>query len=732
MRYAPSPAKYCRETAEPCTVAIIGGGPGGLFSARHLTDKLGDACRIKIFEASERLGGKIVTGEFAGVGPYEAGVAEIYDYSSLGPDPLRHLIETELGLEIRHIAGGSCILDGQIIHDVEHLGAVFGSEARDQVVRFKQKCAELLSVDDFYASTRNVDNHHSWARKSGEETLYNEITNDAARRYVRIMAHSDVAAPPHLTNGLTFLKNVLMDVPGYMDVFSVVGGNEQIVDGLCELIDAEVHLGATVKSVKPLFDGRFQLDICTHGAIEHEVVDYVVVCLPLTALSIIDWRSPHLKAAMDQHINYFDRPGHYLRATLLFERPFWREHISGAWWMLDAFDGCCAYDEGARTPIGPWGALGFLIAGNAALGLANMSDEDIERLCLDALPPAFGDARRLLVDRRIHRWMASVNAIPGGYPVRSAYVNHRPAAKQYPGLLVVGDYMFDATLNGVLDSADAASDIIVSEVMARRRAQFAPPAPRRDRPAEVAESARSDASRNGALNGSYLAEIMEAAWGVQPGARILHFGSGSGKLLSDLRALGFDAIGVEPCRAAWEGTPHRLRGHNLRICPQRLPFPDGSFDVVIETGLCRLERDQLTEVITEIRRVASRGFILGSVTSDLPIEVIERHELLTGIKTLTSRWGWSDLLLSLGFRFAFADPAKLDSAWRLSVGAGVAPSEWFEDAECLRYCTYDARQETASRDIATAAEVARIIAEHLYDDDRVPVRPMAARAALMP
>ncbi|MCP6059631.1 hypothetical protein NL388_30715, partial [Klebsiella pneumoniae] len=90
---------------------------------------------------------------------------------------------------------------------------------------------------------------------------YNEITNDAARRYVRIMAHSDVAAPPHLTNGLTFLKNVLMDVPGYMDVFSVVGGNEQIVDGLCDLIDAEVHLGATVKSVKPLFDGRFQLDI---------------------------------------------------------------------------------------------------------------------------------------------------------------------------------------------------------------------------------------------------------------------------------------------------------------------------------------------------------------------------------------------------------------------------------------------------------------------------------------
>ncbi|MFS8043879.1 FAD-dependent oxidoreductase [Xanthobacter sp. AM33] len=705
----------------------MGGGPGGLFTARHLTDKLGEACRIKIFEASERLGGKIVTGQFAGVGPYEVGVAEIYDYSALGPDPLRQLIQTDLGLEIRHIAGGSCILDGQIVHDVEHLGELFGAEARDQVVRFKQRCAELLSQEDFYASTRNVDNHHAWARHSGEDTLYSEITNDVARRYVRIMAHSDVAAPPHLTNGLTFLKNVLMDVPGYMDVFSVIGGNEQIIEGLRDLIDAEIHLGATVKAVKPLFDGRFQLDICTHGAIEHEIADYVIVCLPITALSIIDWRSAHLKAAVDRHIDYFDRPGHYLRATLLFERPFWREHISGAWWMLDAFDGCCAYDEGARTPIGPWGALGFLIAGNAALGLANMADEDIERLCLDALPRAFGDARKLLVDRRIHRWMATVNAIPGGYPVRSAYVNHRPAAKQYPGFLLVGDYMFDATLNGVLDSADAATDIVVSEVMARRRAQFARPVVHLENAPEP-----SDPSRTGALNGSYLAEIMETAWGVQPGARILQFGSGSGRLLSDLRALGFDAVGIEPCRAAWEGTPHRLRAHNLRICPQRLPFDDGAFDVVIDTGLCRLDRDQLTEVVTEIRRVAARGFILGSVTSDLQIEVIERYQLLAGIKTLTSRWGWSDLLQSLGFRFAFSDPARLDKAWRLSVGAGVAPSEWYEDAECLRYSIYEASQETAARDIATAAEVARIIAEHLYDDDRVPVRPAAARAALMP
>ena len=38
--------------------------------------------------------------------------------------------------------------------------------------------------------------------------------------------------------------------------------------------------------------------------------------------------------------------------------------------------------------------------------------------------------------------------------------NHRPEPKQHPGIVVVGDYLFDSTLNGLLDSSDAATDIV--------------------------------------------------------------------------------------------------------------------------------------------------------------------------------------------------------------------------------------------------------------------------------
>jgi len=160
-------------------------------------------------------------------------------------------------------------------------------------------------------------------------------------------------------------------------------------------------------------DGTYRLEVDVNGVRETATADFVIVALPLTALSTINWRTQALQEAIDRHIGYFDRPGHYLRATLLFKRPFWREHLPADWWMLDAFDGCCVYDESARNDFGGKGALAFLIAGNAALALANVPDERIEQLCLDALPSALSEARDLIVDCRIHRWMASVNAIPG-------------------------------------------------------------------------------------------------------------------------------------------------------------------------------------------------------------------------------------------------------------------------------------------------------------------------------
>ena len=184
------------------------------------------------------------------------------------------------------------------------------------------------------------------------------------------------------------------------------------------------------------------------------------MCLPHSWLATMGWDGEQLRKSMVKHVAYFDRPAHYLRVSILFDEPFWGEKIPGAWFMSEAFGGCCVYNEGARHDVGKHGVLNWLIAGSDALAFANLSDQELIDAALKSLPASLGDAREHFMEGKTYRWLSSVNALPGGLPARDVMTNHRPEPKQHPGLVVVGDYLFDSTLNGLLDSSDAATDII--------------------------------------------------------------------------------------------------------------------------------------------------------------------------------------------------------------------------------------------------------------------------------
>ena len=108
-------------------LAIVGGGPGGLMSAWYLKKKLGELCRVTIYEASNRVGGKILTRKFdSAPAMYEAGVAEIYDYSMTGPDPLRDLIQ-HFGLQTIPMDAEQVMLDGELLNDVPGMRRKYGT-----------------------------------------------------------------------------------------------------------------------------------------------------------------------------------------------------------------------------------------------------------------------------------------------------------------------------------------------------------------------------------------------------------------------------------------------------------------------------------------------------------------------------------------------------------------------------------------------------------------------------
>jgi SAM-dependent methyltransferase len=320
-------------------------------------------------------------------------------------------------------------------------------------------------------------------------------------------------------------------------------------------------------------------------------------------------------------------------------------------------------------------------------------------LCLDALPPQLSEAHDLLLDRRIHRWMASVNALPGGLKTRRRAVNHRPQPQKLPGILMVGDYMFDATLNGVLDSADAASDIILTDVLWSRRAPGAESA------GEWSKATSTEETLERFFPADALADMLRIAWGLDKGASILHIGSASGRTVAALRALGLDAYGVEWSKSAHAETAPEVDRYNLFGDPSDLPFQDGAFDVVVETGLDRLAPQQSARAIAEIARVCRHGMLLGAVTTDLPIDIIERHDLLSCVQTLASRWDWSEKLYAAGFYHALMDH-RLDDVWKRAVEAGAGAGHWYEDAESMLYCFYQRGEApAAAAGSETASEI---------------------------
>jgi monoamine oxidase/SAM-dependent methyltransferase len=661
-------------------LAIVGGGPGGLMSAWYLKRKLGELCRVTILEASDRLGGKILTRKFdSAAAMYEAGVAEIYDYSMTGPDPLRELIQ-HFGLQTIPMDAEQVLLDGELLNDVSGMRRKYGAKTAVAIEAFRARCAEMVSPVEYYEGVGAHDNEHPWAFITCEELLEREVEDPTAKRFLKVMARSDIATESHNTNGLNALKNFVMDVDGYIGLYSIQNGNEQLIHRVLKVGKTEA--------------GRYQLNMMNGKGPETRDFDLVLMCLPHSWLATMGWDGEALRKSMVKHVAYFDRPAHYLRVSILFDEPFWGKKIQGSWFMSEAFGGCCVYNEGSRHDVGKHGVLNWLIAGSDALAFANLGDQELIAAALKSLPASFGDARAHFMEGKIHRWLSSVNALPGGLPARDVMTNHRPEPKQHPGLVVVGDYLFDSTLNGLLDSSDAATDIILTEMMRLRRvrAQTAKP---------LSEKIDRDYFENYRGLGpyrevwshftdpDYLMELIKIVWNRPKGYKLLVAGSASGELVGALRDRGIDAWGIENNRGIHAKTPKALKKFNKLGSVLDMPFKDGEFDFVFETSLCHVAETKVARAVRELNRVTATGVVFGSITSDMAPALIDRYDLLRGVKKLGTWWEWSELFFGNGFDLSMHRRNCTDAVWAATLAANKGPGQWYADSDSLRYSFFD-------------------------------------------
>jgi monoamine oxidase len=444
-------------------IAIIGGGPGGLLTAYLLEQRARTPLDITLFEAGPRLGGKIVSPKFESAPVYyEAGAAELYDYSQLGPDPLKELI-AELGLTTRPMRGGTVVIGDRFLKTEADIRAAFGDASWGELQRFNRRAKRAISPAEYYESDWKADNEDPLARHTFRALLAG-IKDPAARRYVEVAAHSDLATEPHLTSAMYGLQNYLMDEPEYMRLYTIDGGIERLPRELAKRLTARVHRNRPVVRVERLANDDYRVWFRQDNEVQSQDFDFVVVALPNNWLTAIEWGGADLAAAMHRHHKHYEYPGHYLRISALFDRPFWREQVADSYFMLDVFGGCCVYDESSRNGADTHGVLGWLLAGDAALNLSNLTDAELVEAALNSLPKSLQHGRGGFLEGQVHRWVGTVNGLPGGFPMREPDSRHVPEPENHPWLFVVGDYLFDSTLNGVLDSADVVAEWILEEI----------------------------------------------------------------------------------------------------------------------------------------------------------------------------------------------------------------------------------------------------------------------------
>ena len=444
-------------------IGIVGGGPGGLFTAYRLEQLCSTPPIISIFEASNRLGGKLLTEQFSIKDfQYEAGAAEFYDYSLIDEDPLRELVE-HFGLPIQPMGGASVVQDKKIIGTLEDVHDILGDTAFDEFIRFNNRAKSEVSPRQFYdgTPTSHIELQNSTLSEDRFSKTIDQLPTEV-KNYVGQQIHSDLAAEPHQTSHRYGLDNFLMNDPAYMQLYCITGGNDLLVNAIASRLSANINLHTEVTAVGKTGQNTMQLSYSTEGRHVCEEFDAVILALPIEPLKEIVFSGSELQSVMEKHITHHDHPADYLRITILFEKPFWKSWLQDSYCMLDAFDGCCLYDESSRTPGARHGVLGWLLGGTAAKKMAGQNDKELITAALESLPFHNKEAKQLFREAKVHRWLGAVSAQPGGFQQYSTDSRHCPNANDYPRLFVVGDYLFDSTLNGVLDSADYAAGWIAT------------------------------------------------------------------------------------------------------------------------------------------------------------------------------------------------------------------------------------------------------------------------------
>src|SRR3978361_2569698 len=96
------------------------------------------------------------------------------------------------------------------------------------------------------------------------------------------------------------MKNFLIEFDGYIGLYSIQNGNEQLISCLQSEVDADIQLNHRVLNVGKNAAGRYRLNMMNGKGPETRDFDLVVMCLPHSVLPTMSWDGENVRATVGQ------------------------------------------------------------------------------------------------------------------------------------------------------------------------------------------------------------------------------------------------------------------------------------------------------------------------------------------------------------------------------------------------------------------------------------------------